>query len=352
MKQLFPTLCFATLVACTPVEITKTERALTQAQQQRDIEAQAQALKTLSEYDSATWQSLYQETQNASALLLDAQIAYENADIVTAQIKAAQSKALNNSVQADTLLRTLSADYPLTELIDTLVKLHSASNRHEIALTSFFNQPPSKWNIIDVNQKLSLINAHIQAIRKQIAAIPEGKKHNAIYQTVLTVAESQIEQLGKQESLLLRNLQQQLSTIHAEQFIQLHHTVTEQLNNFEERVVASMIRQDQNKLIETMQHQSELLYNIDLMLKQTGSARHAEFELFYLAYIQLLNKSKDYREYARQGKAALALFERAGAPHNFYQQYQMLVSEPLTLSDDLLAFARSQNESKFLYRKY
>ncbi len=113
-----------------------------------------------------------------------------------------------------------------------------------------------------------------------------------------------------------------------------------------------MIRQDQNKLIKAMQHQSELLYNIDLMLKQAGSDRHAAFEPFYLAYIQLLNKPKDYREYVRKGEAALTLFEHAGAPHNFYQQYQTLVSEPLTLSDDLLAFARSQNESKFLYRKY
>ncbi|RRS06971.1 hypothetical protein EAG18_19505 [Pseudoalteromonas sp. J010] len=352
MKQLLPTLCFAALVACTPAEITKTEHALNHAQQQRDIEAQANALKTLSGYDSATWQAVYEETQQAFALLLDAKTAYESADIVTAQIKAAQSKSINNSLQADNLLRALSTDYPLTELIDVLVKLHTQASQEKMTLHGFFNQPPSKWNIIEVNEKLSLINTHIQAIKKQIEAIPEDNRDKLAYQTVLAEARAQINLLGKQESVLLRNLQQQLSKRHAEQFVRLHHTVTEQLNNFEERVVASMIRQDQNKLIETMQHQSELLYNIDLMLKQTGSARHAEFEPFYLAYIQLLNKSKDYREYAQKGKAALTLLKRADVPNNLYQQYKTLASTPLTLSNDFLMFARSQHESKFLYRKH
>ncbi|MEK0159185.1 hypothetical protein WLQ65_08545 [Pseudoalteromonas piscicida] len=352
MKQLLPIIFLTTLAACTPSEITKTEQAFTLAQQQRNLDAQLNALSSLNEYDNDKWQALYLETLNASTLLSDAQHAYDNGNIVAAQIKAGQSKGINNSLQADTLLRALSVDYPLTELIDELVQLQTTTSRNELSFAPFFNHPPSKWNTIEVNQKLLAINTKIKTINKQMEILRNSQRQTQSYQTVLTEAKRQRDLLAKQESIFLSYLQQQFSVLHQPQFAKIYQTVAEQLNNFEERVVASMIRQDQNKLIETMQHQSELLYNIDLMLKQTGSARHAEFEPFYLAYIQLLNKSKDYREYARQGKAALALFELASAPNNFYQEYQILVSEPLTLSDDLLAFARSQNESKFLYKKY
>ncbi|USE70003.1 hypothetical protein CTT31_13065 [Pseudoalteromonas maricaloris] len=352
MKQLLSIIFLTALAACTPSEITKIEQELTLAQQQRNLDAQLNALKSLNEYDNNKWQALYLETLNASTLLSDAQRAYDNGNIVTAQIGAGQSKDINNSLQADTLLRALSIDYPLTELIDELVQLHTTASKNEISFTSFFNHSPSKWNTIEINQKLLAINTKIKTITEQIETLQNTQRQSQSYQAVLVEAKRQRDLLAEQEAIFLRHLQQQFSVLHQAQFAKIYQTVAEQLNNFDERVVASMIRQDQNKLIETMQHQSELLYNTDLMLKQAGSERHAEFEPFYLAYIQLLNKPKDYREYVRKGEAALTLFEHAGAPHNFYQQYQTLVSEPLILSDDLLAFARSQNESKFLYRKY
>ncbi|WP_462154046.1 hypothetical protein [Pseudoalteromonas piscicida] len=136
MKQLLPIIFLTVLAACTPSEITKIEQELTLAQQQRNLDAQLNALKSLNEYDNK-WQALYLETLNASTLLSDAQRAYDNDNIVTAQIGAGQSKDINNSLQADTLLRALSIDYPLTELIDELVQLQTTASKNEISFTSF-----------------------------------------------------------------------------------------------------------------------------------------------------------------------------------------------------------------------
>lgn len=351
MKSIVLATLFLALTSCTPKDINQAKTQLDSALQQRDLARQVTILNSLAQHDKQ-WQQQAQQAQHAQQLLHQARQQYEQGALVEAQLIAAKSKSLNNSFQIDDLLRELGTQYPLTELVNELRQLHSEASRSQLSLQAFFDLPVSDWSIVDLNKKLMLINQAIANINKHISVAFNSNSSHPAYQNVLQTAHNEVDRLHSQQYLLLKQLQQQISKSHLCKFTQFHHSASEKVRNFNERVVYSMINKKHTKLIIALHHESELLYNVKMILDSLNPRAMPMFAPYYKAYTQLLNKPRDYNDYVKAGHSALITLQTALKEKSIAKQYDVLTSRPMSLDSKYIAFAESQNKYRFLYRLY